>query len=261
VKEQSIRITGRMGSKRIEGVSETPCSILWEAFPQHPQHGHPGLASPGSGLGLRPNAHFPGDDGGPQIPFREVVICRNLTMGRPMIQASGVSTEAVLNLSDPGMLGGMLDHREDPSLDAPGLPVEGGLGDRGGAQPHRLAQQGSQRLAERVDLAGLGELLGEIGDVPKQVGIAILDGARDPIVGMVAVHHEHAGKALRSEDFLGDRRRAGLPEPEHTELWGRKQPHIPILAIGTPPRLVRMFDRGVTILLDQTRRHGADEPG
>jgi hypothetical protein len=73
-----------------------------------------------------------------------------------------------------------------------------------------VAQPGGQR-EERDEsgnksfyLSGIGKLLFEVFDLPQEMGVAVLNGARCLVVSHIAVHHENAGERVLPKDGPGD---------------------------------------------------------
>ena len=91
------------------------------------------------------------------------------------------------------------------------------------------------------------------------MGIAVLKSTGSLVVGIITVYHQRARQGFVPKDLTRDTGGTGLAKEEQTDLIRGEEPDIAALAIVTPTRLIRMFDRGLTIGLDQTIRNGAKD--
>ena len=66
---------------------------------------HQGATRMGARIRGRAETDLAGDDGGPEVAFREVVFGRDLSVLCPMIEAMSVIPEEILNAPDSGVEG------------------------------------------------------------------------------------------------------------------------------------------------------------
>ena len=71
--------------------------------------GHEDTAGAGSGLGLGAEADFTSNDGGTKISLGEVIVCRNLSIIGPSIEALLIFMEDFLDATNRQMLDGIVD--------------------------------------------------------------------------------------------------------------------------------------------------------
>src|SRR5438309_11567511 len=94
------------------------------------------------------------------------------------------------------MLSGLMGHRDNGLFESGRSPIVVGIGNELAAQVHRLGQQRNQCSGEDADFGVVGELFGEVLDFAHQMGIAVLQPARNLVIAVVAVDDEHT----RSEE-------------------------------------------------------------
>jgi hypothetical protein len=102
------------------------------------------------------------------------------------------------------------------------------------------------------DLWVVGEVFFYVLNIAQEVGVAILKVAGGFVIDRIAVHHQHPGGWVGSQDLLGDLGTARLAKSKEAELRGAKQPGIPVLTIRAPSGLIGMFDWRYTVVLQKS---------
>jgi hypothetical protein len=91
------------------------------------------------------------------------------------------------------------------------------------------------------------------------MGIAVLKGTGDFAVGIVTINHQGARQGLVPKDLTRDTGGTALAKQKQTDFVCGEEPNITALAIVSPTRLVRMFDRRLSVLLHQTIRNRTED--
>lgn len=110
--EQRERILVDILGELVEDIFETFGYVDFLFF-QRVKDTHQGATRMGTRIRGRAEADLAGDDGGPEVAFREVVFSRDLSVLCPMIEAMSVIPEEILNASDSEVEGGGLYRGDD----------------------------------------------------------------------------------------------------------------------------------------------------
>ena len=124
----------------VEGLFETfgHIDILFLRGIKETHERAPGV---GARIGGRAETDLSSDDGGPEVPFGEVVFGRDMSVLCPMIEAMSVIPEEILNMLDPEVQGGSLDSDEDLGFGFGGFLIKLGIADGLVSETHGGGQE------------------------------------------------------------------------------------------------------------------------
>ena len=137
--EQRERVLVDIFDELVEELFET-FGYIDLLFLQRVKDAHQSATGMGARIGGGPETDLAGDDGGPEVAFREVIFSRNLSVLCPMIEAMSVLSKEILNVSDSGVEGMSLYSGNNLSFGLSSLLIKFGLIDGLVSETHGRGQ-------------------------------------------------------------------------------------------------------------------------